>query len=250
MSSPKPSRDLQGQPPQSPERGKAKQFPVRWANFCPGSLHPGWAAHEAEAALLQPPRDTAETVPGLSATHWPQPKAPNTFAFQTHCMERHLTSYPLGFSCTKVSRVPVQENRLDPKGGYFTSTVLDQIPLQFTKVCKTYTWNKNSLYKVGLWFFFPSVFKPSKSCHLETWPSQAKLYQFKLPWKSTDFWNTALLVLCQFWGVSKTVKVNENKETQCQFKALTPTALNGNRHIVAFPCYRWLWCIFSQAREN
>lgn len=99
-------------------------------------------------------------------------------------------------------------------------------------------------------FFSPSVFKPFKSCHLETWPSQAKLYQFKLPWKSTDFWNTALFVLCQFWGVSKTVKVNENKEIQCQFKALTPTMLNGNRHTMAFPCYRWLWCIFSHAREN
>lgn len=161
-------------------------------------------------------------------------------------MERHLTSYPLGFSCTKVSGVPVQENRLDPKGGYFTSTILYNL-LQNAKLTHE-TKTLSTSWVCG--FFSPSVFKPFKSCHLETWPSQAKLYQFKLPWKSTDFWNTALFVLCQFWGVSKTVKVNENKEIQCQFKALTPTMLNGNRHIVAFPCYRWLWSIFSQAREN
>lgn len=80
MSSPKPSRDLQGQPPQSPERGKAKQFPVCWANFCPGSLHPRWATHEAEAALLQPPRDTAETVPGLSGP---------SLKLQTHLLSKH-----------------------------------------------------------------------------------------------------------------------------------------------------------------
>lgn len=149
--SPKPSRDLPRPTTPEPRKGWGKTAPSLLSQILSRLPAPRLSGPRGRRCYSAATKRQSRDCPW---SKWPWPKAPNTSAFQTHCMDQHLTSYPLGFSCTKVSGVLVQENRLHLKGEYFTSTVLDQTPLQLTKVCKTYACKKNSL-QGGFVAYFP-----------------------------------------------------------------------------------------------
>lgn len=123
----------------------------------PGFLHAGQVTPwNRSCCSTASEGDTAETVPGRSGTRWPQAKA---VAFQTHRTGQHFVSRPLGFGCGKVSGVPVQENRLDPKSWILqiSWSWSNMFKICQRKLCKTYACKKNSLKYEG---FFSGVFKP------------------------------------------------------------------------------------------